>query len=306
MFNIETAFDKRIPLCEKGKKIRNGYVYVKGSVNQIGAELAKVIGNNGGKIFTNETVTKINIGPKGVVGIELASGKVIESDIIIASGGANEVFRDLVGDKYLDDEYKKILSTFRPMDSVFMVNLGTDINPLTYQKSALCYYYGTYDIEGAIDRIRAGIYHEGQDGFLIYVPSIANPEMAPSGHYAVTVYTVAPDTLQIGNWDDLKDEYANKLIDLASEKIPGLKDHISEKLIMTPVDFRHLTHLNKSAFGGLVPLNGVKNPSHKTPVKNLYFIGQQSENMGGVGAVMLGAEATVKMALKENRKERRK
>jgi len=306
MFNIETAFEKRIPLCENGKKIRNGYVYVKGSVNKIATELARVIEAFNGKIYTNETVTKINVGPNGVTGVNLSGNKTAEADIIIASGGANEVFRDLLGENHLDNEYKNILSAFKPMDSVFMVHLGVDTNPLEYQKTALCYYYGSYDIEGAIDRIRNGIYHEGKDGFLIYVPSIANPEMAPDGHYAVTIYTVAPDTLKTGIWETLKNEYADKLIGLASERIPSLKDHINEKVIVTPIDFRRLTHLHKSAFGGLVPLWGVKNPPHKTPVKNLYFVGQQSENMGGVGAVMLGAEITANLALKENRKERRK
>ena len=59
-----------------------------------------------------------------------------------------------------------------------MVQLGIDFDPRPYQPAALCYYYGTHDLEDSIDRLRAGDYHEGKEGFLIYVPSLHSPELA--------------------------------------------------------------------------------------------------------------------------------
>ena len=61
--------------------------------------------------------------------------------------------------------------------------------------------------------------------------------------------------------------------------------------IMTAKDYRQFTHMDKSSFGGIVPIMGQQNPPHKTGVKGLYFVGQQSENGGGVGAVMVGAKS---------------
>ena len=66
--------------------------------------------------------------------------------------------------------------------------------------------------------------------------------------------------------------------------------------IMPAKDYRRYTHMEKSSFGGVVPIRDQKNPPHKTSVRNLYFVGQQSENGGGVGAVMLGAKAAWKKA----------
>ena len=60
--------------------------------------------------------------------------------------------------------------------------------------------------------------------------------------------------------------------------------------IMTPVEYRHLTHMSKSSFGGNVPIWNQKTPTHFTPVNNLLFLGQQSENGGGMAAVILGAK----------------
>ncbi|NLD26473.1 MAG: NAD(P)/FAD-dependent oxidoreductase [Acholeplasmataceae bacterium] len=287
--NLETAFDVRIPLEEKGKKIRNGFCYIKGGVEKLVQELAKVIYDNKGKIETGRTVAKILVEENKVKGVRLENGEEDYASLVIASGGGKEVFYDLVGKEHLDQDYLHILQTYRPMESIFMVHLGVDFDPLQYQKAALCYYYKTYDLDGAVEKLRNGIYHEGDDGFLIYVPSFHSPEMAPQGHHAVTIYTVAPDTLKEGSWEELKEKYADKLIALAEAYLPDLRKHIKEKVIMTPVEYRKFTHLKKSAFGGVVPIVGVKNPPHKTPVAGLYFVGQQSENAGGVAAVLMGA-----------------
>ena len=68
---------------------------------------------------------------------------------------------------------------------------------------------------------------------------------------------------------------------------------------MTAADYRAFTHMEKSSFGGVVPIWNQKNPPHDTGIKGLYFVGQQSENGGGVGAVMLGAKAAWEKALRD-------
>lgn len=306
LLNLEGAFDKRIPLYENGKKVRKGFCYFVGGVERLAEALAAKVKENGGEILLGRTVERIKVEAGTVKGVMLADGTVEPADIIVASGGAHEVFYDLVGKEYLDEEFEKILVEHKPMESVFMVHLGLDMNPLQYQKEALCYYYKTYDLEDAIQRLRSGIYHEGRDGFLIYVPSFHTPEFAPPGHHAVTIYTVAPDTLKEGTWEEKKEEYAEKLIGLAEEHIPGLREHIKEKVIMTPVEYRRLAHLKKSGFGGLVPRLGVKYPPHKTCIRGLYFVGAQSENAGGVAAVMMGAVRNFKNIEKDFRLKQEK
>lgn len=69
-----------------------------------------------------------------------------------------------------------------------------------------------------------GIYYEGRDGFLICIPTLYSPRSAPEGHYAVTLYTVAPNRMSGYEWADKKEIMAEKLLDLAEEKIPGLKE----------------------------------------------------------------------------------
>ncbi|MFH2038170.1 MAG: hypothetical protein ABIJ65_01920, partial [Chloroflexota bacterium] len=145
-----------------------------------------------------------------------------------------------------------------------------------------------------------GIYHEGKEGFLIYVPSLHSPSMAPAGKYAVTIYTIAPDTLAEGNWSAQKESLADKLVAEAETHIPGLRQHTLTHMIMTPEDFRKRTAQKHHSFGGIPPVMGNKAPAHKTPLENLWFIGAQSESAGGVLNVMSGAQKVAKRIISDN------
>jgi all-trans-retinol 13,14-reductase len=175
------------------------------------------------------------------------------------------------------------------------VHVGIDFDPTPYQPGALCYYYGTYDIEGGVERCQSGEYHEGREGFLIYVPSLHSPELAPPGHHAVTVYTIAPNRLQEGTWAGQGDEMADKLLVEAERIVPGLRERAQLRVTLTPDDFRVRTHQEHHSFGGCAPVMGKEGAPHRTPIQGLWFIGSQSESRGGVAGVMAGARKAIQM-----------
>ena len=296
--NFETAFDKRIPLDKNGKKYYPGFCYVVGGCQKIPESLAKYIEDHGGKFIYNTVVNKVIVEDKVVKGVILEDGTTIEADEVVGCGAGKDFFFDTVGKEHLDEEYLKILNTFRPMEAVFMVHLGVDMDPNEYMRSSLSYCYGMYDLHEATVKLRTGVYHEGDDGYLIFIPSNHAKDFAPEGHHCVTIYTVCPDTLKESSWEEKKEEYAQKIIKLAEKQLPNLSEHIKSMKIMTAVDYRNYTHMKKSSFGGVVPIWNQKNPTHITPVKGLYFVGQQSENAGGVGAVILGAKSAYEKARK--------
>ena len=168
------------------------------------------------------------------------------------------------------------------MEAVFMLHLGVDYDPLQYQKQPLVYYYGTSDLKGATYRLRNGIYHDGNDGFLIFCDSYHAKEFAPEGKFCLTIYTVAPNTLKEGSWEENKEIYAGHLISLAEKYLPDLSKHITFKKIITADYYKEYTNTDFFSFGGLVPVDGQINPPHKTPISNFYFLGSQSESNGGI------------------------
>jgi phytoene dehydrogenase-like protein len=296
--NVETAFDKRIPLKIKGGKLPT-YHYIKNGCEQLVKALADFIIGNGGEIHTNSLVQKIIIENKQVSGVKLENGKVMPANLILASGSAHKTFFSLIGREHLNSDFIKNIENLVHMESVLMVHIGIDFDPTPYQRAALCYYYLTYDIEKGVNDCRSGDYHEGKDGFLIYIPSMHSPEMAPQGKHAVTVYTIAPHRLSKGNWVERREELADKLLMEAEKIIPGLRERTQVKVILTPDDFKSRLYVDRHSFGGLPPVMGQQGPPHRSPIHGFWFIGAQSETGGGVAGVVSGARKTVQMILKE-------
>ncbi len=200
--HLETAFDKRIPTFPGTKSAQTAYSYILGGCQVLVNAVMGVILEHGGRVVTNSKVKRIVVEAGRATGVELADGRIESADMILASGGMNEVFFDLIGKDHLPADLITQIESNRLMESVLMVQLGIDFDPSAYQPAALCYYYKTLDLEGVVHRLRSGIYHEGKDGFLIYVPSLHSPSLAPAGKHAVTIYTIAPDTLSEGSWSN--------------------------------------------------------------------------------------------------------
>ena len=219
--NPESAFERRLGLADRGIP-QPSYRNIVGGVDALVRVMVREIESRGGRISCGSEVKRIRIEQNRVTGVELEDGTVEPADLVIASGGAKELFFELVGKSSLPDDFVRKIDDTPLMESVFMVHLGVDFDPLQYQKIPVCYYFRTYDIEKGVEEVQSGHYTEGADGFVIYVPSVNSPDMAPEGHNAVTVYTIAPDTLDEGTWAEKKEEYAEKLLDHAERVLPGL------------------------------------------------------------------------------------
>ncbi len=298
--HLETAFDKRIPTYPGTQSAQTAYTYILGGCQTLVDAVMGVVLKKGGKALTTTAVKRIVIEDGRATGVELADGHIETADLVLASGGMKEVFFDLVGREHLPVELINQIEANRLMELVLMVQLGIDFDPTPYQPAALCYYYKTDNLEAAVQRLRTGDYHEGKEGLLIYVPSLHSPSLVPVGKYAVTIYTVAPDTLSEGIWSTHKEELADKLVAEAEAQIPGLRQHTLTRLVLTPEDYRRRTHQKHHSFGGVPPVIGNKPPSHKTPIPGLWFIGAQSESTGGVLNVMLGAQKVARQILQNS------
>jgi phytoene dehydrogenase-like protein len=282
--NQENAYDYRIP----PKRVfgfgpgQITYRFIKGGCGSLVKALAGAITAAGGRIHTNRTVEKILIEKDRVRGIRLSAGQEVAADLVLVSGGARECFFKMIGRQHLPADFAAKIDDIPLMESVFMVHLGLSMDPTPYQGVPLNYYYNTYDIEAGVGRTRGGVYHEGKDGFLIYIPSLHSPEMAPPGRHAVTVYTIAPARIA-GGWDAVKGEMAGRLIKEAERIIPNLSADGGVRITITPADFGKRVHLTEHhSFGGYCPIMGKSGAPHRTPFRGLWFIGSQSEGGPGV------------------------
>ena len=305
LVNPESAFDERVPLKLSQSAEQPSYTCIEGGCRVLVNLLADIIRNNGGRITTGARVSEIRSEHGKAAGVTLSDGSRIDSPLVIASGGVKEIMR-LVDPADIGTDYLKIVGEVPLMESVFMLHLGLDIDPAAYLPSGINYCYRSYDISGSVEKLHRGVYHEGEDGYLICVPSHYSPQSAPKGRYAVTIYTVAPNRLIEGSWSEKSDYYAARLIEIASEKIPNLREHIVEREVFTPESFRAMTLQENHSFGGCAPIMGKKAVPNRTPIEGFWFIGSQSESGAGIVNVMSGARRVSMKIIEESLDKKRK
>jgi phytoene dehydrogenase-like protein len=292
--NPEPAFDRSAPLALSRWGRQPSYHYIRGGVGALARLMHDEIAKRGGHIHTSRPIDRIVVEQGRAHGVVCADGEHVAADLVLASGGARESLVELAGRKHFDAAFLARVDDLPLMESIFMVHLGIDFDPTPHQPETTCYYYGTYDVEAAVEALGRGRYHEGRDGFVVYVPSRHSPEMAPPGHHAITIYTVAPNVLDQGTWHERKEELTDKLLVEAERFIPGLREHTRVRVVLTPDDWRERTHLVHHSFGGVAPVMDRPGVPHVTPVAGLYFIGAQSESGAGVNNVMQGVWRTIR------------
>jgi phytoene dehydrogenase-like protein len=287
-FNQESAFDERLPAQVSSAGPRHTFTYVADGCGSLVEAVANVIRENGGRLHTSRPVRRILLEGERVRGVELADGERKDADLVLVSGDARECFFKMIGREALPADFAAKVDDVPRMESVFMVHLGVDMDPSPYQDGILNYYYGIYDVEEGIARTRRADFHEGKDGFLIYIPSFHSASMAPPGQHAITVYTIAPNKIE-GGWEARRQEMTDKLLHEAEKIVPGLRENAKVIVSLTPVDFGKLTQMpDHHSFGGYCPVMGKTGAPHRTPFEGLWFIGAQSDLSGGVSNVVLG------------------
>jgi phytoene dehydrogenase-like protein len=295
--NPEPAFDCRQPVTLANGAEQLYHYSVLGGMQSVTAALLEQVAAHGGQVLTGRAARKVLIENGRASAVQDASGETHPADVVVASGGVNELFFDLVGEQYLPPGFAGKVRSIPLMDSVFMLHLGVDYDPSPWLHGVCTYFYGTYDVEGEVTRAKAGEYHDGAAGFVVHAPSLHSPGMVPPGCHALTIYTICPDRLKDGDWASRKQEFADKLLEHAEKRIPGLREHMQVCEIFTPDDFRTRTGLARYAFGGLAPHMGAFRAPHQTPIPGLWFVGAQSESGGGVNAVIPAAYKTAQKIL---------
>jgi phytoene dehydrogenase-like protein len=296
--NSEISFERRMPVELARNAVMTRSYSIIGGLKTLVEAMTGGISAHGGTIHTNCAIEKIVVADGCVRGVVDQTGKVHDCDAVIASGGAKETFTRLLPAGLLPASFTDKVLSIPLMGSVFMIHLGVDYDPADVLQNVCTYFYGSYDIEGEVKRARDGIYHEGEAGFVVHFPSLRSPGMAPKGMHALTIYTICPDQLAEGDWEKEKEKYADKLLDYAEQKLPGLRSHIVVKRVLSPVELRKLTHLEHHAFGGTAPVMKAWKVPHNTPVNGLWFIGAQSESGGGINNIIPASYKTAKRIMK--------
>ena len=275
------------------------FAFPRGGMGSISESLAKRARARGVEILTDAGVKSVNITKGRASGVTLNDGRSFDSSYVMSNADPQSTLLGMVGADLLPDEYglvAKKLDNRGSMARVFLaldklpdfVGLPTGEGP--QHRGLTILGADVESFERVADAQKYGLY---PDDFPIefIVQTVHDDTMAPAGkHIISTGIQQLPFHLAEGTWDDEKDRFTEKVIDIMSTYSPGLRNSIIAKHTITPLDLEREYGLPKgNIFHGAMTLGQMfeSRPipgwgSYRTPVNGLYLCGAGTHPGGGV------------------------
>jgi phytoene dehydrogenase-like protein len=278
---------------------RGVWGFVKGGMGGISESMAASARSRGAVIRTNAPVARIAVRNGRASGVVLESGEEIDARLLASNCDPKVTFLKMIEEASLDGEFLEAIRAFRCEGTSLKINLALNGLPEFAclpgangpQHRATMHICPSVDyVEHAWDDAKYG--RPSQSPLLeMTVPSLYDPSLAPQGKYVMGIFLqYAPYTLKDGNWDDLREPFAERVLDIIEEYAPGFRSRIEHRQVLTPLDLeRRFGISGGNIFHGemsvdqmfaMRPVNGWAR--YRTPVKGLYLCGSGAHPGGGV------------------------
>jgi phytoene dehydrogenase-like protein len=287
--------------------------YTRGGMGGLTQALAKAGKDLGVEIRTEAEVEKIIVQDGVAVGVALKNGDQFEASKAVASNlDCRWTFQKLIDPKILPPEFAEVIGNINYDSASLKINVALSEVPnftACPGSGAGPQHRGTIHIcpdqdyiEHAFDDAKYG--RPSADPILeCTMASVVDETVAPPGKHLMSMFIqYAPYKLKEGNWDDIKDRFADRCFDILNEYAPNFKQSVIARQIVTPLDLERTFGLTGgNIFQGSMLLNQlfVMRPApgyagYKTPIKKLFLCGSAAHPGGGViGAAGWNAARTI-------------
>lgn len=123
--------------------------------------------------------------------------------------------------------------------------------------------------------------------FWIGIPTLTNPLMAPEGHHLIVLYVPVPYRLEGIDWRRGKQDYTQRVINMAERAIPGLRKNVVFVDAASPDTLVRYTGNSQGAVAGwaCTPEADALRPANTTPIEGLFLAGHWTVPGPGTGSV---------------------
>jgi len=285
-----------------------GLFVAEGGAGRITAALRALIEQYGGTVLTGMEVTQIHIEQGRAVGVTAGKGETLSAArAVIANVTPRVLFGRLVPEGELPARFHARIRRFRHAPGTFVVHLALDRKLEWRAAEDLAEFNYVHVCGGAEDIARA--YGEALSGQIPARPMLVvsqttqiDPSRAPPGRHVARIHARAfpaeirgdaAGRIDGRDWDGVKEQVADRLIDLLAEHAPNLKSALLARHVVSPLDLERGNpnlvggdcnggshHLDQHYF--CRPLLGWSR--YRTPIARLYMIGASTWPGGGVNA----------------------
>lgn len=274
-----------------------GAYYPSGSPQMLSNKLEKVIEKHGGQMLYRSLVDEILIDDNSAYGIRLSDGTEIMCEKVISNTTVWNLYGRLVRPRHIKQKRMEWAQSFIPTFGSLAIYLGVDAEVVPEgTPPILMFVEDMHNITG--------------NDITIYISSIDDPSLCPEGMHSITI--VQPSMIKwprpfdpkyrSDEYQKLKREETEKLLDQAERHFPDLRKHIRVMDVGTPSTIERFTLKNWGAVGGPKMMMGqdmMKRLHAKSDWKNLYLCGDSTVMGIGIPATSISGVGAANMVLRD-------
>jgi phytoene dehydrogenase-like protein len=277
--------------------------------------LASCFAYHGGKMFTGCPVERMIMQGDEVQGIVLSKDAIFpEAEVrarraVVSNLSCHPTFLGLIGEERLPDWVKEGVHAYKNDETVLFTNYWVLDRPPHwegYPKELDAAYGFNFGLESVDDVRRLERNLENDElpdppivsGLSVQGFALADPTQAPRGQYTMMAWSNVPYELPehggAGKWDEIREEYGDKVDQLFREYNPGMMTSVVDRYCNSPLDYyrKNPSQVMGSTtsgptslkwFGTARPFPGCGAP--RTPFGKLYL----SNSIWPFGTTNLGA-----------------
>ena len=278
---------------------RGVWGYVKGGMGALPEALASAARAHGAEVRTGARVARIEVREGRACGVVLADGTELAARRVASCADATVTLLGLVGARQLPDGVVEAVRAIDYSSASLKINLALSRLPdFTARPGAAGpQHRGTIHVcpsleymERAFDDARAG--RPSREPVLeATIPSVVDPTVAPPGRHLMSIFVqYAPYHLAEGHWDDVKEPFADRCLELLERHAPGFRASVLHREVLSPLDLeRRFGLTGGNIFQGAMGLSQLFSmrpfpgaADYRTPVPGLYLCGAATHPGGGV------------------------
>jgi len=303
-----------------------GAYYPEGGGQVIAARLVEAIRAWGGEVRTNTPVRRVRIENGRVAGVVVGKKSAdpveIDAPVVVSNADLKRTVFDLVGEEHFSPQTRERIRSLKMSLPLFCVYLGIDMDIAAHGLARGNHFlWGTYDIEGAYDKLESGRLAPENMVYLT-AATMKDPgsrHTAPEGYTNLQIMTIAPREYGVWHVDKgpaeggsyhrdaayrgAKEDLADYLIAEAEKIVPGLGDHIAWKEAATPVTQERFTRSTcGTSYGIEMSLDqiGPLRVGPRTEIPGLFLCGASTPSGSGVAGVLRGGVAAASEVLEND------
>jgi phytoene desaturase len=270
---------------------RWGVHFALGGTGRLVDGLVKLIEGQGGRLCCNADVREIIVDNGVARGVRLASGEVLDADLVVSNADSAWTYR------YLLPASARSRWTDRRIDRA------------RYSMSLFVWYFGTrrrYDdvphhtilLGPRYKELLTDIFKRKvlADDFSLYLhrPTATDPSLAPEGCDAFYVLSPVPHLQSGTDWSEMSERYRRAIArELSKTMLPDLDNQVVSSRMLTPQDFHDRLSSFRGAAFGLEPIltqSAWFRPHNKSEdIANLYLVGAGTHPGAGLPGVLSSA-----------------